>query len=74
LEPKSAAARRMMPQIEIEFDTEDLSLRATELQFADGSTLRNDFTNAILNPPPEPNRFSPQIASDYKIVEPLKKQ
>jgi len=74
LEPKSAAARRMMPQIEIEFDTKDLSLRATELQFADGSTLRNDFTNAILNPPPEPNRFSPQIASDYKIVEPLKKQ
>jgi len=72
LQPKSAAARRMMPQIKIEFDTKDFSLRATELQFADGSALRNDFSHAVLNPTIEPQQFSPSIPSDYKIVEPLK--
>lgn len=72
LQPKSASARRMMPQIKIEFETRDFSLRATELEFADGSALRNDFTNPVLNPPADSERFSPHIPSDYKIVEPLK--
>ena len=72
LQPKSTAARRMMPQIAIEFDTKSLSLLSTELQFADGSSLRNDFTNATLNPAIAPEKFSPQIPSDYKVVEPLK--
>ncbi len=73
LQPKSAAARRMMPQIQIEFDTKDFSLRATELQFTDGSSLRNDFTNPVLNPSIDPQLFSPTIPSDYRMVEPLKK-
>jgi outer membrane lipoprotein-sorting protein len=73
LSPKSAAARRMMPQIKIEFDTKDFSLRSTQLQFADGSSLRNDFSNAVLNPVIDPQEFSPPIPADYKIVEPLKK-
>ena len=73
LQPKSAAARRMMPQIEIDFDTKDFSLRGTELQFADGSTLRNDFKNAVLNPKLDGQMFAPSIPGDYKIVEPLKK-
>ena len=73
LQPKSAAARRMMPQIEIEFDPKDFMLRATELQFADGSTMRNDFSNAVMNPPIDPTEFSPKIPSDYKVVEPMKK-
>jgi outer membrane lipoprotein-sorting protein len=72
LQPKSAAARRMMPQISIEFDTRDFSLRATELRFADGSSLRNDFSHALLNPVTDPQQFSPAIPGDYKIVEPLK--
>jgi outer membrane lipoprotein-sorting protein len=73
LQPKSAAARRMMPQILIEFDTEKLSLRSTELQFADGSSFRNDFDHALLNPSLDPQQFTPALPSDYKIVEPLKK-
>jgi outer membrane lipoprotein-sorting protein len=72
LQPRSAAARRMMAQIKIEFDTKDFSLRATELQFADGSSLRNDFSHAVLNPAIDSQQFSPPIPSDYKIVEPLK--
>ena len=73
LQPKSASARRMMPQIKIAFSTEDLSLRGTELQIADGSTMRNDFTNAVLNPKLDPALFAPELGGDYKIVEPLKK-
>jgi len=72
LQPKSAAARRMMPQIRIGFSTNDLSLRATELHFADGSTMRNDFTNMVLNSGLEEALFAPELDGDFKIIEPLK--
>jgi outer membrane lipoprotein-sorting protein len=73
LQPRIASARRMMPQIQITFATNDFSLRATELTFADGSTLRNDFANAQTNPKLDDTVFSPQLDADLKIVEPLKK-
>ncbi|HET7626357.1 MAG TPA: outer membrane lipoprotein carrier protein LolA [Verrucomicrobiae bacterium] len=73
LQPKSETARRMMPQIKIDFDTKNFSLRGTELQFADGSTMRNDFKNPELNPKIDEKLFNPEIPSDYKNVEPLKK-
>lgn len=71
LQPKSASAQRMMPQITIGFDSSNFSLRWTELQFADGSTLRNDFRDAILNPAIQAQLFTPEIPSDYKVIEPL---
>jgi outer membrane lipoprotein-sorting protein len=74
LQPQSAAARKMMPQLMVGFSTRDYSLRLTELQFADGSTMRNDFTNALLNPQINPDLFSPAIPADYQVVEPLKSQ
>jgi outer membrane lipoprotein carrier protein len=73
LQPKSAAARKMMPQILIAFDIQTYTLQATELHFADGSKLRNDFRNPVLNPAIDPQRFTPEIPADYKVVEPLKK-
>ena len=73
LQPKSPAARRMMPQIKIVFDARDLDLKGTELQFADGSTLRNDFANAMLNPPIPNLMFEPEIPKEYKLIEPFKK-
>ena len=72
LQPKSAMARKMMPQIKIGFSTKDSSLRFTELQFADGSTMRNDFENPQLNPKLDESLFAPKIESDYKIVQPFK--
>ena len=72
LEPKSASARQMMPQLKISFQTNDFSLKATELQFADGSTMRNDFQNPALNPKLDLEIFSPTVGPDYKVVEPLK--
>lgn len=71
LQPRSEAARKMMPQIKIGFSTRDLSLLSNELQFADGSTLRNDFRNAQMNPQLNESLFSPQVESDYKVIEPL---
>ena len=72
LQPKSASTKRMIPQIEIVFNTQDHSLRSTELQFADGSTMRNDFMNSKLNPKVDESAFTPQIPADFKIIEPLK--
>jgi outer membrane lipoprotein-sorting protein len=73
LQPKSPSARRLMPQIKITVATNDFTLRATELHFADGSTMRNDFSNALLNPKLEDNLFTPKLEGDFKIVEPMKK-
>jgi outer membrane lipoprotein-sorting protein len=74
LQPKSAAARKMMPRIQLAFSTSDFSLRATELQFADGSSMRNDFSKAVLNPRIDPQLFAPKLDPDIKVVEPLKNQ
>jgi outer membrane lipoprotein-sorting protein len=74
LQPRSAAARRMMPHMEIDFDTKDHLLRGTELEFADGSTLRNDFEHIVLNPKLDEAMFTPPIPPDYSVVEPLKKR
>ena len=61
----------MMPQIKIAFRTNDFVLGATELQFADGSTMRNDFMNPVLNPKVDEALFAPKLDPDFKIVEPL---
>jgi outer membrane lipoprotein-sorting protein len=74
LRPKSASARKLMPRISIEFSVENLLLRATELELMDGSSMRNEFSNAVLNPTIDPALFAPEIPPDYKVEEPLKRQ
>ena len=73
LEPKSKFARQMMPELRIALATNDFSLAATEMVFVDGSAMRNDFTNAILNPALDTNLFRWQPPADYKVTEPLSK-
>ena len=73
LEPKASTARRMIPQIRITFDTENRSLLWTQLNFADGSTMRNEFSNRVRNPELPPRIFELEIPPDYKVVEPLKR-
>ena len=72
LQPKAEAARRIMPEIKIGFDAANFALRSTALKFADGSTMENVFTNAMLNPKIEASEFNPPIGSDWKITEPFK--
>jgi len=73
LQPKAASARRWVSQIRILFATNNLALTATALTFADGSSLRNDFTNATVNASMDDKLFTPTLEADFKIVEPMKK-
>ena len=72
LQPKSASARRMIPRITVLFATDDFALRATELAFADGSTMRNDFTNRVTNPQLDHGMFTPKLDADFTVTEPAK--
>lgn len=47
-------------------------IAATEMKFADGSSLRNDFTNVVVNQPVVSEMFELKLPSDYRVVEPLK--
>jgi outer membrane lipoprotein-sorting protein len=72
LEPRSAPVRKLLPELDIELSVGSLALSATELRFADGSRLRNDFTNVIVNPAVDPAIFTPPMGADWKITEPMK--
>ena len=71
LHPKSASARQMMPQLKIWFETNRFTLRGTELQFADGSTMRNDFFNSQLNPTLAADLFHYPVPGYFKVSKPL---
>ncbi len=71
LQPKSAAAKRMMPQIQVSFDTNRFSLLATEVTFADSSRLRNDYAGATANSPMSDALFQPMLEKDFTVVDPL---
>ena len=72
LQPKSALARSLMGEMDICVRTNDFSLSATEMKFADGSRMRNDFTNIILNPVLPEGCFDLNPAPDFTVVEPLR--
>ena len=71
LQPKSVFARRMMPELNIGLTTNDFSLASTELVFVDGSRMRNDFTNAVLNPPLDEKLFKWTPPADFKVTNPF---
>ena len=71
LQPKSVFARRMMPELNIGLTTNDFSLASTELVFVDGSRMRNDFTNAVLNPPLDEKLFKWRPPADFKVTNPF---
>ncbi|MBM4225146.1 MAG: outer membrane lipoprotein carrier protein LolA [Gammaproteobacteria bacterium] len=72
LQPRSVAARKLMPEIQLTFSPRDNVLRATQLRFTDGSLLRNDFTNVMTNPKLADSLFTPDIGADFQISEPAK--
>lgn len=72
LQPKSAGARQMLPEMRIGLLTSDFSLASTELVFVDGSTMRNDFTNGIVNPSIDKELFGWKPPDDFKVTDPMK--
>ena len=71
LQPRNAMARQMMAEIGITVRTNDFSLAATEMKFADGSSMRNDFTNVVLNPVLGDDIFDAKLDPGITVVEPL---
>jgi outer membrane lipoprotein-sorting protein len=71
LQPKSQFAQQMMPELRLSLAANDFSLVSTEMSFADGSRMRNDFTNTILNPALDQKIFDWRPTADFKVVEPL---
>ena len=72
LQPKSAFARKFMTDILVSFRTSDYSPVSTELRFADGASMRNDFTHSVLNAPLSQDCFDTKFDSDFTVVEPLR--
>jgi outer membrane lipoprotein-sorting protein len=56
----------------IGFRTNDFSIAATEMTFADGSALHNDFHNVVLNQTVDPKLFEAELGPEIQVVEPLK--
>jgi outer membrane lipoprotein-sorting protein len=73
LQPVSAFARRMMSEIRIGLATNDFSLTSTELVIVDGSRMRTDFTNGVLNPAFDDKVFGWEPGPDFTITEPFAK-
>ena len=73
LQPKSVFARRMMPELRLALATNDFSLGSTELVFVDGSRMRNEFTNAVINPALDEKLFEWSPPADYKVTEPMRR-
>ncbi len=71
LQPKSVSARQFVGAVVIGFHTNDYQIADSEMEFSDGSTLRNDFTDVVFNQPMDPNLFATNVPPDYSIVEPL---
>ncbi len=71
LQPKSTSARQFIGAVVIGFHTNDYVIAASQMNFSDGSTLRNDFTNVIFNQPMDPKLFETNLPPDYSVVEPL---
>ena len=73
LQPRSAAARQIMPELRVSLATNDFSLAGTELVFVDGSRMRNEFTNTVANATQDENLFQWKPPADFKVTEPFAK-
>ena len=72
LQPKSASARKFITGIEVCFRLGDFALVSTEMSFADGSGMRNDFAHSVLNAPLRNDCFDAKIEPGFTVVEPLR--
>jgi hypothetical protein len=71
LEPRSAATRRLLTGIQVFLRTNDFSLAANEVRFADSSVLRIDYAPAAVNEPLPAGCFDARFDDDFAVVEPL---
>lgn len=67
MRPQDASARRMLPALALELDPAGNQLTATEMTFADGSRLRNDFSAVITNAPLADALFRTNLDAGWKV-------
>jgi outer membrane lipoprotein-sorting protein len=72
LQPRSQFARKFMSEISVAVHANDFSPASTELKFSDGSSMRNDFTNGIINLPLQASLFEFDFDTNFTLVEPLR--
>jgi outer membrane lipoprotein-sorting protein len=72
LQPQARFARQMMPELRLGLATNDFSLLSTEMIFEDGSRMRSDYANTVVNPVLDKKLFDWQPPPDYKVTEPMK--
>lgn len=70
LEPRANQGRRFMTQVSLVLDSQTHAMLANEMRFADGSSLRNDFTNAVVNPAVPDALMHYEIPVGFKVVDP----
>lgn len=73
LQPREASARRWLAHVQVELAVEGLALQATSLQFADGSSLRNEFRQPVRNAPVAADLLEPVLDPGFERVEPLRR-
>lgn len=72
LQPRSGTARKMIKEIHFGLQTNDYSLAFNSMVFADGSSMRNDFSHSITNGPLSDTLFELNVGEGFTIVNPLK--
>lgn len=72
LVPRASAARRLVARVSLTFQTNVFTLVTSEIEFADGSRLENQFTHSRRNPPLKADLFSTDVPEDFKLVAPFK--
>jgi outer membrane lipoprotein-sorting protein len=72
LQPKSASARKFVSGLEVAFSVNGFSPVSTELRFSDGSSMRNDFSHAVVNQPLDEGLFDVKLGPGFTVVEPLR--
>jgi len=70
LKPRAGAARKWIPSLQVTLRADQLTLAATELTFADGSQLRNEFSGIQVNPQLSEDLFRAEVPPDYTTVRP----
>ena len=74
LQPKNANVQKFMKEIVVGAATNDWELKSTEVRFVDGSTLRNDYTNAVPNSPAKDLQLDWPIPANYEIFKPTEQK
>ena len=72
LEPLNTASQQLLPELTLEVETNQWMLAATEFHFADGTVLRNDFTNSVVNPTLDDDRFTLKLADGVRVTDPAR--